>query len=61
MSTDGIMSALGAGSGIDIKGLARSLTDAEQKPREEAIQAKIDKTETRIAGYGAVLFGLEQV
>lgn len=61
MSTDGIMSALGAGSGIDIKGLARSLTDAEQKPREEAIQAKIDKTEKRISGYGAVLFGLKQL
>lgn len=61
MATDGIMSALGAGSGIDIKGLARNLTDVEQKPREEAIQARIDKTEKRISGYGAVMFGLKQL
>ncbi|MEN9763611.1 MAG: Flagellar hook-associated protein 2 [Pseudomonadota bacterium] len=61
MSTDTIMSALGAGSGIDIKGLARNLADVEQKPREEAIQARIDKTEKRISGYGAVMFGLKQL
>jgi len=55
------MSALGAGSGIDIKDLARSLTDVEQKPREEAIQSRIDKTEGRVSGYSAVMFGLKQL
>lgn len=56
-----IMSALGAGSGIDIKDLAQSLTDVERKPREEAIQGRIDKTEGRISGYSAVMFGLKQL
>jgi flagellar hook-associated protein 2 len=56
-----ILSALGAGSGIDIKDLAKSLTDVERKPREEAIQARIDKTEGRISGYSAVMFGLKQL
>jgi flagellar hook-associated protein 2 len=55
------MSALGAGSGIDIKDLAQSLTDVERKPREEAIQGRIDKTEGRISGYSAVMFGLKQL
>lgn len=55
------MSALGAGSGIDIKDLAQSLTDVERKPREEAIQTRIDKTEGRVSGYSAVMFGLRQL
>ncbi len=59
MSTD-IANAIGAGSGIDIKTLAQNLTDVEKKPRAEAIQARIDKSEKRISGYGAVMFGLKQ-
>lgn len=59
MSTD-IANVLGAGSGIDIKTLAQNLTDVEKKPRADAIQARIDKSEKRISGYGAVMFGLTQ-
>ena len=59
MTTD-ITTALKAGSGIDIKTLAQNLTDVEKKPRQEAIQARIDKSEQRISGYGAVMFGLKQ-
>jgi len=60
MSTD-ISSALGVGSGIDIKALAENLTKVEREPREQAIQSRIDKTEKRISGYGAVMFGLKQL
>ena len=60
MSTD-ISSALGVGSGIDIKALAENLTKVEREPREQAIQTRIDKTEKRISGYGAVMFGLKQL
>ena len=60
MSTD-ISSALGVGSGIDIKALAENLTKVEREPREQAIQTRIDKTERRVSGYGAIMFGLKQL
>jgi flagellar hook-associated protein 2 len=61
VSVNSIMGALGAGSGIDIKGLAESLTDVERKPRTEAIEGRITKSESRISGYSAVMFGLKQL
>jgi len=59
MSTVDVTAALGAGSGIDIKQLAQNLADVERKPREDAIQARIDKSQGRISGYGAIMFGLK--
>jgi len=50
-----LISALGAGSGVDIKALAKGLTDAERLPKQNAIQSKIDKTEARISGYSAMM------
>ena len=38
-----IVSALNAGSGINIKELAQALVDAEKIPRESLVQSKIDK------------------
>jgi flagellar hook-associated protein 2 len=53
-----LIGALGAGSGIDIKSLAKGLTDAEKVPKQNAIQAKIDRSEARISGYSAVMAAL---
>lgn len=52
------ISALGAGSGVDVKSLAQSLVDAEKTPRKDAINAKIKKSEGGISGYGAIKFVL---
>lgn len=58
MATDAI-SALGAGSGMDVKALTTSLVDAERVPRKEAIDKKITKSESAISGYAAIKFVLE--
>jgi flagellar hook-associated protein 2 len=50
-----LVTALGAGSGIDIKSLAKNLAAAETNPRKDAIQNKIDKSETKISGLSAVM------
>lgn len=55
------ISALGAGSGVDVKSLAQSLVDAEKSPRKAAIDAKIKKSEGGISGYGAVKFVLNDL
>ena len=55
MATDTI-TALGAGSGVDIKALAKSLTDAEGTPAKDAIKKKISKSNANISGYAAIKF-----
>ncbi|MBM3374992.1 MAG: hypothetical protein FJY35_02730 [Betaproteobacteria bacterium] len=59
IDSSGIVSALGAGSGINIRDLAKGLTDAEINPRKNAIQAKIDRSEAKISGYSAVMAVLD--
>ena len=49
-----IVSALNAGSGINIKELAQALVDAEKVPRESLVQSKIDKSSAKISGLGIV-------
>jgi flagellar hook-associated protein 2 len=58
MATD-LISALGAGSGVDVKALAQSLVDAEKVPREQAINTKIDDQARRVSGYSALMLSLE--
>ncbi|MFD0668491.1 flagellar filament capping protein FliD [Ramlibacter sp. MAHUQ-53] len=58
MSTSSIVNTLGAGSGIDIKALAESLVEAERAPQKERIDARIEKSETRISGYGALKYAV---
>ena len=58
-STANIVSSLNAGSGVDIQALAQNLVDAEKAPRADRIQAKIDQSNARISGYGAVSFALD--
>jgi flagellar hook-associated protein 2 len=55
---DNIIGALGAGSGVDTRKLAESLVDAERAPRKALIEAKLERAESRISGYGAVRFAL---
>ena len=54
MATSNIVNTLGAGSGIDIKALAQNLVEAERAPRQDALDSKIQKEESRITGHGAI-------
>lgn len=56
-----ILTALSAGSGVDVKALAKNLVDAEKAPLADAIQSKISKTEAKISGYGAIKFLLSDL
>jgi flagellar hook-associated protein 2 len=60
-TTNNIVNTLGAGSGIDVKGLAQSLVDAEKTPKKERIDAKIKQTEAKITGFSAVKFALSEL
>ena len=57
MATDTI-SALGAGSGVDVKSLATNLVEAERAPRKAVLDKKIKASEGGISGYAAVKFVL---
>lgn len=56
-----LVTSLGAGSGVDVTSLAQNLVDAERVPKENAINAKITKNESRISGYAAMSFVLSGV
>ena len=50
-----IISALGAGSGIDIKTLAANLTAAERLPQQTAIDTRKAAAESKISSVGKIL------
>jgi flagellar hook-associated protein 2 len=56
-----LLTSLGAGSGVDVNSLAENLVSAERVPKENAINAKITKNESRISGYSALSFVLSGV
>ena len=56
-----IITALSAGSGIDVAALAQGLVDAERAPQENLINSKIAKNEARVSGYAAISFMLKAV
>jgi flagellar hook-associated protein 2 len=56
-----LLTSLGAGSGVDVSSLAQNLVSAERVPKENAINAKITKNESRISGYSALSFVLSGV
>jgi len=58
-ATSNAISALGAGSGMDVKALATSLVEAERAPRKDVIDKKISKAEGGISGYSAIKFVLD--
>ena len=51
-----LITALGTGSGVDVASLAQNLTDAERVPKANAINAKINKNDSRISGYAAIAY-----
>jgi len=56
-----IVSAMGAGSGIDTQALAASLIAAERAPRADAINKNISKNEALVSGYSAVKYALSNL
>jgi len=61
VSSTNFVSALGTGSGIDIKALAKSLVDAERKPKADLIQGSIDKAKNRVSGYTATQLAVNEL
>ena len=60
-SSSNAITALGAGSGIDVQSLATNLVEAERAPRKAVIQKKITQSENGISGYAAVKFVLNDL
>lgn len=56
-----IMTSLGAGSGVDVASLAKSLVEAERLPKETEINNKISKNEKRVSGYSAIMFMMTEL
>ncbi|MFZ9337454.1 MAG: flagellar cap protein FliD N-terminal domain-containing protein, partial [Limnohabitans sp.] len=56
-----IISALGAGSGMDVKQLALDLVDAEKAPRKEMLDKKIATSKAEITGYGGMMFVMSEL
>lgn len=56
-----LISALGAGSGVDVTSLAQNLVNAEQAPKAAAINAKITKNDSRVSGYAAISYVMNGV
>jgi flagellar hook-associated protein 2 len=59
--TTNTITALGAGSGVDVKSLAQSLVEAEKAPRKSIIDAKIKKSEGGVSGYAALKYVLNDL
>ena len=56
-----LLTSLNAGSGVDVSALAQNLVDAERIPKENAINAKISKNESKISGLSAVMFMMNEL
>jgi len=56
-----LISSLSAGSGVDVNALAQNLVDAEKAPLAQALNSKISKNQSRISGYSAISFVLNEV
>jgi len=55
-TTTNTISALGAGSGVDVKALAQNLVNAERTPAKSVIDGKISKSQGAISGIASVNF-----
>ena len=60
-SSSNAITALGAGSGMDVQSLATNLVEAERAPRKAVIEKKITQSESGISGYAAVKFVLNDL
>ncbi|WP_028471173.1 flagellar filament capping protein FliD [Neptunomonas japonica] len=55
-----IVSALGAGSGIDTKSLVKSLVDVEKVPQQERLDSKKETINAQISAYGTLKSSLSE-
>ena len=60
-AAQGLIKSLSAGSGVDVDALAQNLVTAERTPKENAINAKITKNESRVSGITASMFMLSEL
>ena len=60
-NTASAITALGAGSGMDVQSLATNLVEAERAPRKAVIEKKITQSESGISGYAALKFVLNDL
>lgn len=56
-----LINSLNAGSGVDVNALAQNLVNAEEVPQVNAINAKIATDNSRISGYAAISYGVQEV
>lgn len=56
-----LISALGAGSGVDVKSLAEGLVGVEREPRKRILDDRIAKSEAKISGYSVVMAALDNL
>ena len=56
-----LISALGAGSGVDVKSLAEGLVSVEREPRKRILDDRISKSEAKISGYSVVMAALDNL
>ena len=55
-----IISALGAGSGIDVTNLASQLVEAQRAPSDNRLNTRQEKIETQISAYGQLTSALSE-
>ena len=60
IDTTAVTSALGVGSGMDIKVIAQSLADAKVLPQKQRVEADIEQYNARVSGYSALNYYLSQ-
>lgn len=53
-----LVNLLGAGSGVDIKGLAAGLTEAEKAPQQALIDNAIRSSQARVSGFSFIMYSL---
>lgn len=56
-----LVTALGAGSGVDTQALAKNLVEAARAPAKSILDEKIAKSEARISGYGVIKYNLNEL
>lgn len=61
VDSSSLISALGAGSGVNVKSLAEGLVNVEREPRTKIINDKIAKSEAKISGYAVVTAALSNL
>jgi len=59
--SDGIVKALGAGSGIDTKSLVSQLVEIEKAPQENRLNSKKEKLDAQISAYGTLKSSLSEL